>query len=71
MQAAMLPTLVAPRILLPRQQRHARRRKRSRNPPPPVHLLMQKDFCGDGVADEGEGSGGPILLISYRLRIIA
>jgi len=30
----------------PRQQR--------RNPPPPIHALMQKDFRGEGVADETE-----------------
>ena len=36
-----------------RQQRHPRCHQTLRNPPLPVHSLMQRDFRGDGVADEG------------------
>jgi hypothetical protein len=43
---------------LSREQRYSGRYQDDSNPPPLVHAFMQEDFCRDGVADEGEGSGG-------------
>lgn len=41
----------------PSQQRHSSGYQPGGNPAPPVYVLMQKDLCRDGIADEGEGSG--------------
>jgi len=55
-RTAPLPRLGTP--LLTRQQGHASCDQHRGDPPPLIHAFMQEDFGGEGVADEGERSGG-------------